>query len=54
MAVDQWQTRIEALENQVSELQSQLGQRTKEMAYMYIHSNWALIRWHLIREQDQR
>ena len=53
MAVDQWQTRIEALENQVAELQSQLGQRTKEMAYMYIHSNWTLIRWPLTREQDR-
>ena len=53
MAVDQWQSRIETLEAQVDELQSQMGQRTKEMAYMYIHSNWTLIRWYLTREQDQ-
>ena len=52
MAVDEWQQRVEALESKVGELQSQLGQRTKELAYMYIHSNWTLIRWYLAREQD--
>jgi len=52
MTTDRLQPRIEALENTVGELQSQLDLRTKEMAYMYIHSNWTLIRWYLIREQD--
>ena len=53
MAVDHWQSRIEALENNVMELESQLNLKTKEMAYMYIHSNWTLIRWYLAREQDR-
>ncbi|MEE8466339.1 MAG: hypothetical protein V3S68_07665 [Dehalococcoidia bacterium] len=53
MAVDEWQSRVGALEDKVAELQSQLELRTKEMAYMYIHSNWALIRWYLTREQDR-
>ena len=53
MAVDQWQDRIEALEEKVTGLQSQLDLRTKELAYLYIRSNWTLIRWYLTREQDQ-
>ena len=53
MAVDQWQDRIEALEGKVTGLQSQLDLRTKELAYLYIHSNWTLIRWYLAREQDR-
>ena len=53
MAVDQWQDRIEALEEKVTRLQPQLDLRTKELAYPYIHSNWTLIRWYLAREQDQ-
>ena len=43
MAVDQWQDRIEALEEKVTRLQSQLDLRTKELAYLYIHSNWTVI-----------
>jgi len=53
MAVDQWQDRIEALEEKVTGLQSELDLRTKELAYLYNHSNWTLIRWYLTREQDQ-
>ena len=53
MAVDQWQDRIEGLEEKVTGLQSQLDLRTKELAYLYIHSNWTLIRWYLAREQDR-
>ena len=53
MAADQWQDRIEALEEKVTRLQSQLDLQTKELAYLYIHSNWSLIRWYLAREQDQ-
>ncbi|MBC8280877.1 MAG: hypothetical protein H8E48_08850 [Chloroflexi bacterium] len=52
MAVDQWQARIEALESQVTELQAQADLKGKEVAYMYIHSNWTLIRWYLTRERD--
>lgn len=53
MGVDQWQTRIESLESKVMELQTQLDLKDKEVAYMYIHSNWTLIRWYLTREQDR-
>ena len=53
MGVNQWQTRIEALESKVTELQTQLDLKGKEVAYMYIHSNWTLIRWYLTREQDR-
>ena len=52
VAVDEWQERIEALENRVVDLESQLYQTTKDAAYVYIHSNWALIRWYLTRERD--
>ena len=53
MGVNQWQTRIEALESRVTDLQTQLDLKGKEVAYMYIHSNWTLIRWYLTREQDR-
>ncbi len=53
MAVDQLEHRIEALENKVTELESRLDLKAKEVAYMYIHSNWTLIRWYLTREQDR-
>lgn len=53
MAIDEWQSRIEALENKVVELEAQLNLRVKEAAYMFIHSNWTLIRWYLTREQDR-
>ena len=53
MASEEWQQRIEALENQVQELESAVRQRAIDAAYLYIHSNWTLIRWHLVREQDQ-
>ncbi|MDE0720804.1 MAG: hypothetical protein OSB75_09645 [Dehalococcoidia bacterium] len=53
MAVDQWQSRIEVLEGKVTDLEARLDLKGKEVAYMYIHSNWALIRWYLAREQDR-
>jgi len=53
MVIDGWQTRIEALENKVMSLESQLDLKAKELAYMYVHSNWTLIRWYLTREQDR-
>jgi hypothetical protein len=53
VATEACQPRIEALETKVVELATQLGQRPKEMAYMYIHSNWTFIRWYLTREQDR-
>ena len=53
LASDVWQQRIEALENQVRELESTVRQRAIDAAYLYVHSNWTLIRWYLVREQDQ-
>ena len=50
---EELQQRIEALENQVRDLEAAGRQRAIDAAYLYIHSNWTLIRWYLIREQDQ-
>ena len=52
MAVDEMQERIEALENRVVDLESKLYQRNKDAAYVFIHSNWHLIRWYLNRQRD--
>ena len=46
--------RIDVLEGRVKELEAEVGQRSRDAAYVYIHSNWTLIRWYLAREQDQR
>ena len=53
MASEEWQQRIETLENQVKELESAVRQRAIDAAYVYVRSNWTLIRWYLVREQDQ-
>ena len=53
MATEEWQQRIEALESKVKDLESEAHQRAKDAAYVYIHSNWTLVRWHLEREQDK-
>ena len=53
MASEECQQRIEALEIQVRKLESELRQRAIDAAFVYIHSNWTLIRWRLVREQDQ-
>jgi len=53
LASEEWQQRIEALENQVRELESAVRQRAIDTALVYIRSNWTLIRWRLVREQDQ-
>ena len=52
VAVDKMQQRIEALENRVVDLEAQLYQRAKDAAYVFIHSNWHLIRWYLNRQRD--
>ena len=44
--------RIQALEDRVLELEKEARQRALDAAYVYIHSNWTLIRWYLAREQD--
>ena len=52
MATDGLQERIEALENRVVELETQAYQRAKDAAYVFIHSNWHMIRWYLNRQRD--
>jgi hypothetical protein len=53
LATENWEQRIAALENRVRELEAEVQQRAIDAAYMYIHSNWTLIRWYLAREQDR-
>jgi hypothetical protein len=50
---DEPQHRIDPLEARIRVLERQVTQRAIEAAYMYIHSNWTLIRWFLVREQDR-
>jgi hypothetical protein len=50
---DESQRRLDQLEARIKELESQLAQRAIDAAYLYIHSNWTLIRWFLVREQDR-
>lgn len=47
------QQRIDRLEARIKDLESRVAQRAIDAAYMYIHSNWTLIRWFLVREQDR-
>ena len=41
------------MEGRVEELEGEVRQRSLDAAYVYIHSNWTLIRWYLARVQDQ-
>lgn len=47
------QQRIDQLESRVKDLEAKVAQRAIDAAYMYIHSNWTLIRWFLMRDQDR-
>jgi hypothetical protein len=53
LATESWEQRIAAPESRIKELETEVQQRAIDAAYMYIHSNWTLIRWYLTREQDQ-
>lgn len=53
MAPEELEQRIEALENQVKDLQSEVRQREIDAAFIYVASNWQFIRWWLMRAQDQ-
>jgi hypothetical protein len=53
VASDEYQQRIAALEERVRVLEAAVQQRAIDAAYLYIHSNWTLIRWYLGREQDR-
>ena len=50
---EDWQRRFEELEARLNLVVAQVHQREIDAAYLYIHSNWNLIRWFLTREQDQ-
>ena len=52
MVSENLQERVKALESRVKELEAEVRQRSLDAAYVYIHSNWTLIRWYLAREQD--
>ncbi len=52
MTTKKLQERIDNLEGRVNELEAEVRQRSRDAAYVYIHSNWTLIRWYLAREQD--
>ena len=54
MTTKKLQESIDALEGRVNELEAEVRQRSRDAAFVYIHSNWTLIRWYLAREQDQR
>ena len=53
MAPEELEKRIEALENQVTDLQTEVRQRQIDAACVYRFSSWSLIRLWLMRAQDQ-
>ena len=53
MLSDESKQRIDALEARVKDLEAEVRQRALDSTYMYIHSNWTLIRLYLAREQDR-
>ena len=53
MQLNDSQQRIDQLESRVKDLEAKVAQRAIDAAYIYIHSNWTLIRWFLTRDQDQ-
>lgn len=52
MTIDQLEERIDILETKVENLTKENRQRSVDTAYLYIHSNWNLIRWYLARERE--
>ena len=52
MTTDELQNRIVILETYIEKLETENRQRSLDAAYLYIHSNWNLIRWYLTRERD--
>ena len=43
---------VNILEDRIERLETENKQIRVDAAYLYIHSNWNLIRWHLTRERD--
>ena len=43
---------VNILEDRIERLETENKQIRVDAAYLYIHSNWNLIRWYLARERD--
>ena len=52
MTTEELQERVNVLEGRIESLETEYRQRSVDAAYLYIHSNWNLIRWYLTRERD--
>ena len=52
MTTEELKSRIVVLETYIEKLETENRQRSLDAAYLYIHSNWNLIRWYLTRERD--
>ena len=52
MTTEELKSRIVVLETHIEKLAAENRQRSLDAAYLYIHSNWNLIRWYLTRERD--
>ena len=52
MTTEELQARVNILEDRIESLETEYRQRAVDSAYLYIHSNWNLIRWYLTRERD--
>ena len=52
MTTEELQERVTILEGRIQNLETEYRQRSLDAAYLYIHSNWNLIRWYLTRERD--
>ena len=52
MTTEELQERVNVLEERIESLEAEYRQRSLDAAYLYIHSNWNLIRWYLTRERD--
>ena len=50
---EDWRQRFDEMEARVKDLEAKVSQRAIDAAYLFIHSNWNLIRWYLVREQDR-
>ena len=52
MTTEELLERVTILEGRIQNLETEYRQRSLDAAYLYIHSNWNLIRWYLTRERD--
>ena len=52
MTTEELQNRVNTLEERIQKLETDNKQISLDAAYLYIHSNWNLIRWYLARERD--